>query len=64
MVPHHVIQAITSEGIAQGPYVAAKGGVEPAIFHTKGTDHHNSTTHALKLNIEYTKMVLTMALNP
>jgi len=23
--PHHVIQATTSEGLAQGPYVAASG---------------------------------------
>ena len=30
--PHHVIQATTSEGLAQGPYVAAKGGFEPVIF--------------------------------
>ena len=29
-VPHHVIQAITSEGLAQGPYEVARGGVEPA----------------------------------
>jgi len=29
-----VIQAITGEGLAQGPYVAARGGVEPATFHT------------------------------
>jgi len=28
--PHHVIQAITSEGLVQGLYVAARGGVEPA----------------------------------
>ena len=33
-----VIQAITSEGLAQGPYVAARGGVEPATFCTE--NHH------------------------
>jgi len=27
-----------SEGLVQGPYVAARGGVEPATFHTKGTE--------------------------
>src|SRR6218665_2893697 len=31
-----------SEGLAQGPYVAAGGGVEPAIFRT---DNHRSTNH-------------------
>src|SRR6218665_3368302 len=29
-----VIQAITGEGLAQGPYVAARGGVEPTTFRT------------------------------
>ena len=28
-----VIQAITDEGLAQGPYVAARGGVEPHNDH-------------------------------
>jgi len=28
--PHHVLQAITSEGLAQGPYVPVRGGVEPS----------------------------------
>src|SRR6218665_1096810 len=40
-----LIQAITGEGLAQGPYVAARGGVEPATFRTKGTKHHHSTNH-------------------
>ena len=31
-----VIQAIMGEGLAQGPYVAARGGVEPTTFHTEG----------------------------
>ena len=31
-VPHHVIQAITSEGLAQGPYVVARVGFEPATL--------------------------------
>ena len=38
-----VIQAITSEGLAQGPYVADRGGVEPATFRTQGTNNHHST---------------------
>src|SRR6218665_507059 len=38
-----VIQTITSEGLAQDPYVAARGGVEPATFRTEGTDNHHST---------------------
>jgi len=42
--PHHVIQATTSEGLAQSPYVAASG-IEPATFRTK---HHQSATTPLK----------------
>ena len=43
--PHHVIQTITSEGLAQGPYVAARGGVEPATLCTENIDLHHSTNH-------------------
>ena len=46
--PHHVIHAIKSEEFAQGPYVAARGGIEPATFRTEGTEHHHSTNHVLK----------------
>jgi len=28
-VPHHVIQATASEGLAQGPYMVARVGFEP-----------------------------------
>ena len=38
------IQAITGEGLAQGPYVEARGGVEPSTFHT---DNLHLTNHAL-----------------
>src|SRR6218665_396850 len=38
-----VIQAITVEGLAQGPYVAARGGVEPTTFRTEGTDNLHLT---------------------
>ena len=41
-MPHHSIQAIASEGLAQGPYMAARGGVEPTTFRTEGTEHHHS----------------------
>ena len=41
MVPHHVIQANTSEGLTQGSYVTARGGVEPATFRTE--PHHSAT---------------------
>ena len=37
-----VIQAITGEGLAQGPYVAARGGVEPTTFCTEGAEHHHA----------------------
>ena len=37
--PLHVIQATTSEGHAQGPYVAARVGFEPATF---CTEHHQA----------------------
>src|SRR6218665_803423 len=44
--PHHVIQATTSEGVAQSPYmsVAARVGVEPSTLRTEGTKHHYSVT--------------------
>jgi len=37
--PHHVIQVTMSEELAQGPYVAARGWVEPANFLT---EHHHT----------------------
>jgi len=36
--PHHVIQATMSEGLAQGPYMVAKVGFEPATLQTQGTE--------------------------
>src|SRR6218665_300689 len=41
-----VIQAITGEGLAQGPYVAARGGSEPTTFRTEGNDNRHLTNHA------------------
>ena len=40
--PHHIIQATTSERLAQGSYVAARVEVEPATLRTKGAEHHHS----------------------
>jgi len=34
-----------SERLDQGPYVAARIGVEPATFHTEGTDLNHLTNH-------------------
>ena len=45
--PHHVIQTITSEELAQGPYVSARVVFEPATFRAEGTEHHHSTTTPL-----------------
>ena len=35
-------QATVSEGRAQGPYVAARAGVEPMTLRTKGVDSTNA----------------------
>ena len=40
-----VIQAITGEG----PYVAARCGVEPTTFRTEGTDNLHLTNHAMMM---------------
>ena len=36
--PHHAIQAATSEGLAQGPYVAARVGFEPVTLQMQGSE--------------------------
>jgi len=33
---------LQQSNLAQGPYVATRGGVKPATFHTEGTDHQCS----------------------
>jgi len=48
--PHHVIQAPTSEGFAQGPCLAAGMEFEQATFHTEGTEHHQSTITPLMID--------------
>src|SRR6218665_3730010 len=35
-------RATVSEGLAQGPYVAARAGVEPTTLRTKGVDSTNT----------------------
>ena len=35
-------QATESEGLAQGPYVVARAGVEPITLRTKGVDSTNA----------------------
>jgi len=44
-IMNHKKSAI-SEGLAQGPYMAARVGFKPATFHT---EHHHSATMLLKL---------------
>ena len=39
------LQATASEGLAQGPYVAAGAGFEPATIRSKGTTLQCATTH-------------------
>ena len=43
------IQAITGEGLAQVPYVAARGGVELTTFRTEGIDNLHLNNHAPNL---------------
>ena len=38
---HQALQATVSEGLAQGPYMAARAGFEPATLLTKGTESTN-----------------------
>ena len=46
-------QATASEGFAQGPYVAARAGVEPMTLRTKGVDSTNAphTPHNVVVNL-------------
>ena len=37
--PIHHTGNFTGEGLAQGPYVAARGGAEPTTLRTEGTDN-------------------------
>ena len=40
-------QATASEGLAQGPYVAARVGFEPTTLRTKGAESTNETTRSV-----------------
>ena len=40
-------QAIASEGLAQGPYVAARAGFEPRILWTKCVEYTNEPSRLL-----------------
>jgi len=47
-VPHHVIQATTSEGLVQGPYVAARGIPTSDLQHrTAPLSHRAPVCHQL-----------------
>ena len=47
MLEFHVeaLQATASEGLAQGPYVAARTGFEPTTLQTKGDESTNEPPH-------------------
>ena len=45
-------QATVSEGLSQGPYVAARAGVEPMTLRTKGVDSTNAPPTPQKI-IQY-----------
>ena len=48
MYERRVMQATTSEGLAQGPNVAARLGFEPETFRTIGTEHNLWATTLIK----------------
>ena len=41
-------QSIASEGLNQGPYVAARAGFKPTTFQTKGGEYTNEPPHPTK----------------
>jgi len=42
--PHHAMQATTSEGLAEGLYVAVRVGFESATLRLQGGTYHGATT--------------------
>src|SRR6218665_2385881 len=42
-------QATASEGLAQGPYVAARAGFEPAILWTEGIESSNEPSRPISV---------------
>ena len=60
-----VIQAIAGEGLAQGPYMAARGGVEPTTFRTEDlhlTNHVPSLGTCDVTSPEYAPPLLPLVL--
>ena len=51
--PHHIIQATTSEGLAQGPYMAARVGFEPATNRTKVTESNTEPPCPLAAKMQF-----------
>ena len=45
------LQATMSEGLAQGPYMAARVGFEPATYRTQGTESTSEPTHPTTLPV-------------
>ena len=39
------LQATASDGLARGPYVAARAGFEPTTLRSKGSDSTNASPH-------------------
>ena len=46
--PHNLIQATTSEELAQGPDLATRVEFEPATSRIEDTEHHHSATMPLR----------------
>ena len=59
ILPHNVIQATMTKGLAHGPYVTARVVFEPATFRTEGTEHHHWATSP---NIVTDKVIVIFAL--
>ena len=47
------LQASVSEGLAQGPYVAARAGFEPEILLSKGIDSTNAPPHPTDVRVVF-----------
>ena len=47
------LQATASEGLAQGPSVAARTGFEPATFRAKGIDSTNAPPRLILVNQKF-----------
>src|SRR6218665_3619991 len=54
-------QATTSEGLAQGPYVAVRAGFEPATLRTKGAKSTNELPRLTDVFLVFLYPVITFA---